>query len=83
MDYMQNAYGKSVVAPYSVRPKPGATVSMPLEWREVEKRSIAIEEFTIKTALTRIKKKGDIFKAVLKKGQSLDAALKRTKLSAS
>ena len=83
VDYMQNAYGKSVVAPYSVRPKPGATVSMPLEWREVEKRSIAIEEFTIKTALTRIKKKGDIFKAVLKKGQSLDAALKRTKLSAS
>jgi bifunctional non-homologous end joining protein LigD len=82
VDYMQNAYGKSVAAPYSVRPKPGAPVSMPVEWREVEKRSFSIKDFTIKTALARIRKKGDIFKAVLNERQSLDAALKKAKVRA-
>jgi bifunctional non-homologous end joining protein LigD len=76
VDHLQNAYGKSVVAPYSVRPKPGATVSAPLEWKEVEKASIAIGDFTIKNMLSRIKKKGEIFKPVLSKKQSLTKALK-------
>jgi bifunctional non-homologous end joining protein LigD len=80
VDYMQNAYGKSVVAPYSVRPKRGATVSMPLEWKEVEKQKIAIEDFTIKNAISRIKKKGDIFKDVLGNRQSLESALKVAKV---
>ena len=35
IDALQNGYGKLLVAPYSVRPLPGATVSMPLNWREV------------------------------------------------
>jgi len=80
VDYMQNAYGKSVVAPYSVRPKDRATVSIPVEWKEVEKQTISIGDFTIKNALARIQKKGDIFNAVLKKKQSLDAAFKEAKI---
>jgi bifunctional non-homologous end joining protein LigD len=79
VDHMQNAYGKSVVAPYSVRPKPGATVSAPVTWEEVKKRKIRIEDFTIENMLERIKKKGDLFEPVLKKKQSLEDAFEKAK----
>ena len=59
-----------------MRPKPGATVSMPLEWSEVEE-DIDPRDFTIKNALERIKEKGDIFKGVLKKGINLEKALEK------
>jgi bifunctional non-homologous end joining protein LigD len=75
VDHLQNAYGKSVVAPYSVRPRQGATVSAPLEWKEVEKKKITIADFTIKNVPTRIKKKGDLFRPVLSKGRSLKKAI--------
>jgi len=77
VDHMQNAYGKSVVAPYSVRPKRGATVSAPLEWKEVEKARITIQDFTIMNMLARLKRKGDLFKPVLTKRQSLNKALRQ------
>ena len=79
VDHMQNAYGKSVVAPYSVRPKPGATVSAPLEWKEVEKKKISIEDFTIENMVDRIKKKGDLFEPVLKNKQNLNKAMEKLK----
>jgi bifunctional non-homologous end joining protein LigD len=75
VDHMQNARGKSVVAPYSVRPKPGASVSAPLEWKEVEGRKIRIEDFTIRNMLRRIERKGELFKPVLKSRQTLDKAV--------
>lgn len=71
IDHMQNARGKSVVAPYSVRPKAGATVSAPLEWKEVKGGKIRIQDFTIKTMLTRIKQKGDLFTEVLTNQQDI------------
>lgn len=77
IDHMQNARGKSVVAPYSVRPKPGATVSAPLEWGEVERKKIRTPDFTIKNMLRRIKQKGDLFQPVLRKKQTLAKALPR------
>jgi bifunctional non-homologous end joining protein LigD len=77
VDHMQNARGKSVVAPYSVRPKPGATVSAPLEWSEIERKKLRIQDFTIKNMLRRIERKGDLFKPVLKTSQTLDKALER------
>ena len=79
VDFLQNAYGKSVVAPYSVRPKPQATVSAPLEWQEVETKKVSIEDFTIKNMLERIREKGDIFKAVLTDRQSLEEAFEKLK----
>ena len=78
---MQNAYGKSVVAPYSVRPKPGATISAPVTWDEVEKNKITIADFTIENMLARLKKKGDLFAKVLADKQSLDDALRRASRS--
>jgi bifunctional non-homologous end joining protein LigD len=74
VDHMQNARGKSVVAPYSVRPKPGATVSAPLEWSEVERRKITTADFHIGNMLRRIERKGDLFRPVLKNKQELDEA---------
>lgn len=76
---MQNIYGKSVFAPYSVRPKPGAIVSAPFESREIEKKRIAVEDFTIKNITRRIKKKGELFKEVLSEKQSPDKAFKKMK----
>jgi DNA ligase D-like protein (predicted polymerase)/DNA ligase D-like protein (predicted 3'-phosphoesterase) len=79
VDFLQNAYGKSVVAPYSVRPKAGATVSAPLEWSEVESRKISLKDFTIENMLERVKKKGDLFKGVLSEKQNLEEAFEKTK----
>jgi bifunctional non-homologous end joining protein LigD len=77
VDHMQNARGKSVVAPYSVRPKPGATVSAPLQWREVERRKLTTQDFNIKNMLRRIERKGDLFKEVLSNRQTLSAAFEK------
>lgn len=79
VDFLQNAYGKSVVAPYSVRPKPGATVSAPLNWNEVEKKQISLKDFTIENMTERVKKKGDIFKAVLTSKQRLEEVFEKAK----
>jgi len=53
LDYLQNRHGQTIVAPFSVRPLPGATVSMPLVWDEVND-SLDPKAFTLRTALERI-----------------------------
>jgi len=70
IDFLQNRPQATVSAPYSLRPKPGATVSMPLHWEEV-KKGLKMSDFTIHNALDRIKSEGDIFKPVLGKGINL------------
>jgi bifunctional non-homologous end joining protein LigD len=79
VDHLQNAYGKSVVAPYSVRPKPGASVSAPLEWSEVKRKKITTQDFTIENILDRVKKKGDLFARVLTNKQSLENVFEKVK----
>ncbi len=77
VDYLQNGSGKLLVAPFSVRPLPGAPVSMPLAWREVNKR-LDIRKHTIKTAPERFKKlKADPLVDVLEVVPDLAAALGR------
>lgn len=58
VDAMQNARGKTIAAPYSARAKPGATVSMPLTWKQVEK-GVKISDFTIQNAPKLVEKIGD------------------------
>jgi bifunctional non-homologous end joining protein LigD len=58
LDYLQNRHGQTIVAPFSVRPLPGATVSMPLTWDEVNS-SLDPKAFTIRTALDRMESMGD------------------------
>lgn len=74
LDYMRNAIGQTAAAPYSLRPWPGATVSTPLEWREV-KKGLRPEQFTIKTIFRRLKAKGDLLKPMLKQHSDLDRAI--------
>lgn len=76
VDFLQNRPGATLAAPYSARPKPGATVSMPLHWEEV-KKGLQLKDFTIKNALERIKKEGDIFKPVLSEGIDLAKILNK------
>ena len=55
LDYVQNGHGRLLVAPFSVRPLPGAPVSMPLKWNEVTPK-LDIRKFTIENAPARMKK---------------------------
>ncbi len=75
IDYLQNRPKATLAAPYSIRPKPGATVSMPLYWEEV-KKGLKMTSFNISNAMERIKSEGDIFKPVLGKGINLHTILK-------
>ena len=52
-DYLQNRHGQTIVAPFSLRPLPGAPVSMPLVWDEVDD-SLDPRQFTIRTAIERM-----------------------------
>ncbi|WP_294248066.1 DNA ligase D [uncultured Chryseobacterium sp.] len=74
MDYLQNRQGQTLASVYSIRPKEGAAVSMPLEWDEL-KPGMKPTDFNIHNALERIKEKGDLFKPVLGKGIDMMAAL--------
>jgi DNA ligase D-like protein (predicted polymerase)/DNA ligase D-like protein (predicted 3'-phosphoesterase) len=60
LDYLQNRRGQTVAAPYSLRPRPQAPISTPLQWREVNRR-LNPNHFNIKTILRRIDKLGDIW----------------------
>jgi bifunctional non-homologous end joining protein LigD len=75
LDFLQNRPQATLAAPYSVRPKPGATVSMPLHWEEL-KKGLKMQNFTMRNSLARITKEGDIFKPVLGKGIDMKKALK-------
>jgi bifunctional non-homologous end joining protein LigD len=75
LDHLQNARGKSVVAPYSVRPRAGATVSAPLDWDEVESREVTPQDFTIKNMRERLARRGDLFAPVLGRKQNLSDAM--------
>jgi bifunctional non-homologous end joining protein LigD len=76
VDFLQNRPQATLAAPYSVRPKPGATVSMPLHWEEV-KPGLKMKDFTLKNAIARMRNEGDIFKPVLGKGINMKEALKK------
>ena len=71
LDYTQNAINKTLVAPYSPRPAPGAPVSAPIDWDELDDPTLRPDAFTIRTILPRIEERGDLFVDVLHVAQSL------------
>ncbi|HKS04874.1 MAG TPA: DNA ligase D [Gemmatimonadaceae bacterium] len=77
LDYLQNRHGQTIVAPFSVRPLPGATVSMPLEWDEVNE-TLDPKNFTIKNAIERMDRFGhDPVLPVLDDAPDLHGVLER------
>jgi bifunctional non-homologous end joining protein LigD len=64
VDYNQNAWGRTLASIYSPRPKPRATVSTPVTWREIE-RGITIEDFDIANVPARVRELGDLWKPLL------------------
>lgn len=71
LDYTQNAINRTLVAPYSPRPEPGAPVSMPIGWDELDDPELRPDRWTIRTALERITERGDPFGGVLVDEQEL------------
>ncbi len=75
IDFLQNRHGQTIAAPFSVRPLPGAPVSMPVKWSEVNRR-LNNERFTIKNAARRMKRLGeDPLRGVLGNGIDLEHVL--------
>jgi bifunctional non-homologous end joining protein LigD len=69
VDYLQNVKGKSVAAAYCVRARPGATVSTPLQWKELD-AGLDHRTFTLETVPARLAKLGDIWSSGLKRRNS-------------
>ncbi len=71
LDYTQNAINKTLVAPYSPRAAPGAPVSAPIAWEELDDPALSPDGFTIRTVLPRIAERGDLFRDLLDAPQRL------------
>jgi bifunctional non-homologous end joining protein LigD len=78
VDYLQNIRAKTVAAAYSVRARPGATVSTPLEWKEVGDQ-LDPRDFTIETVPPRLRRVGDIWAREMKNRNPIQALLETGK----
>jgi bifunctional non-homologous end joining protein LigD len=76
IDFGQNGHGQTIVAPFSLRPLPGAPASCPLEWREVAPR-LDPARFNLKTIAARFEKIADPLAPVLGEGIDMAAAIER------
>ncbi len=75
VDIMRNAYAQTVVPPYAVRARPGAPVSTPIEWYEVD--SVTPDEYTMASVRARLSRRGDAWHGVRRRGQGLTKARHR------
>ncbi len=73
LDYTQNQPIKTLVAPYAVRPLPGAPVSAPITWDELDDPELRPDRWTIRSILPRVAERGDLFAGVLTDAQELPA----------
>lgn len=78
IDFLQNRRGQTIACPYSVRPKPGATVSAPLHWHEVD-NNLKLSDFTIHNMRERVKNVDDPWKNLAKTKADLKKALELMK----
>ncbi|HEU4547036.1 MAG TPA: ATP-dependent DNA ligase, partial [Microlunatus sp.] len=71
LDYTQNAVNKTLVAPYSPRARPGAPVSAPIAWEELDDPALRPDGFTVRTMMDRIAERGDLFHGAAFEQQTL------------
>jgi bifunctional non-homologous end joining protein LigD len=77
IDVMRNAYAQTVVAPYSVRARPGAPVATPLAWDEVDAKGLRPDKFTIRDIPNRLAERGDPWADLRKHSRSLSRPAQR------
>ncbi|MGX5818024.1 non-homologous end-joining DNA ligase [Chitinophaga lutea] len=75
IDFLQNSRGQTIAAPYSARPKPGATVSTPLHWEEVNGK-LDVRAFHIGNTLDRLKTEGELWEKISTIKNDLKAVVK-------
>ncbi len=79
VDTGRNGYSATFAAAYTVRAKPGAPVSAPCTWDELEKGSVTPTSFTLRNLPARIKKRGDLWADMLSKKPSLKRPIEKLK----
>ena len=77
IDTGRNGYSATFAAPYAVRAKPGAPVSAPCRWQEIEDGSVDPRTFGIRNMAERIGKVGDLWKSIVKSRRSLRRPIER------
>jgi bifunctional non-homologous end joining protein LigD len=80
MDTGRNGYSATFAAAYTVRAKPGATVSAPCTWEEVERGKVSPDSFTVRNMPARIAKVGDLWKDLHKRGRSLKQPIEKLRV---
>ena len=78
LDYLQNARGKTMAAPYSLRPRPGALVSAPLRWEELTPK-LTPQQFTLRNMRKRMEKSGDLWNTIFDQRVDIKKALEKIK----
>ncbi|HEX5602345.1 MAG TPA: hypothetical protein VFX63_07335, partial [Pyrinomonadaceae bacterium] len=73
----RNGYSATYAATYTVRARPGAPVSAPCTWEEIERGEVGPKTFTLRTMAQRIATVGDLWSDMLKKKKSLTRARER------
>jgi len=77
LDIMRNAYAQTVVAPYAVRARPGATVATPLAWDEIADAGLSPRQFTLRSIADRLKRSADPWATMARHRRGLGAARRR------
>ena len=77
VDTGRNGYSATFAAAYTVRPKPGAPVSAPCTWEEIERGDVSPRTFTLRTMEERVAKVGDLWSDMRKRQRSLRPAIKK------
>ena len=79
VDIGRNGYSATFAAAYAVRARPGAPVSAPCTWQEVERGEVGPRSFSVRTMPERVAKVGDLWADLAKRGYSLEEPLARLK----
>jgi bifunctional non-homologous end joining protein LigD len=79
LDYLRNAYGQTAVAPYAIRPKPGAPIATPLEWDELSDRKLTPRRYTLQNIFRRLGQREDPWEDIQRRARSLKKPRQRLK----
>jgi bifunctional non-homologous end joining protein LigD len=82
VDTGRNGYSATFAAAYTVRAKPGAPISAPCTWEEVESGAVEPRSFTLRTMAARIEQVGDVWADMRRRGRSLKAPMQRLRAMA-